>query len=535
MEIIIADVSRSNYRLTHCQRECVVLRCVSRIKPFHPFCQKPRITFKRNAGLSSCGIRMFIRVFILYLFCLIVIALLWFVLGYVEFVKSNWLIVATFILIGIYSTFHFATSVMRDRISLAVIHWFFIIIFFFVVPLGQYVGDLFLFYIGESSIIAANLLILLWCIIFSTSYRYIYKMPKYERLLLNKFFLFGLYAKRYRLYVLTFVSALLTIYLISAAGGLEAFVTREAFEAFIGSKFGEWGPKALFTSYYLRPFIFWVFIFLLSVLVLNRRKPRLPYYFWLVLAFVSAIIINNLLSTARFYGFALLFGLLIILTDRKPTQNILYGVALFVGITLLPIANVFRYTYTIDISQISFKLTPMFFYTGDFDAYENFVHIIDYVNAQGLALGRQLFGALLFFIPRSVWPAKPIGSMSMVAQEYLITQFDIQNFNLTAPMIAEWFINFHILGVIFAAFIYGAFTALLDRRYQRSFIISPSYDQLTGRADFYRFLYPPFLGFFLFHLRGDFMSSYAYFVGSLSAFFSVYLVLKVNLRYDKMR
>lgn len=487
-----------------------------------------KVLYNESLSLRSRRVQMLKKVSIFYLTSLIVVALLWFVLDYVEFVNVDWWIVLTFLLIGMYSTIYLAKSVIQNGVSLAVIHWFFVIIFFFLVPLGQYVGNLFRFYTSKPLIITANLLILIWCIIFSAGYHYIYVRLRYMEPLLNKFFIDSLYAKQHRLYLLTLVSTLLAIYLVFTAGDLRVFATRATLESSIG-EFGGFGPKALIILYYVRPFIFWVFIFLLSVWVLSCRKPRLPYYFWLILAFFAAIIINNPLSTPRFYAFALLFGLLIILTYRRPTGNLLYMAVLFLGLMFSPVVNVFRHLYTIEINQLlSFKVDPAFFFVGDFDTYENFTYTIDYVNTQGLLLGKQLLGPLLFFIPRSVWQAKPIGSMSMVAQEYLIIYFDVQNFNLAMPMIAEWFINFHVLGVIFAAFFYGAFTAFLDKRYQWSFLVSPSDKQITDRVDFYRILYPIFLGFFLFHLRGDFMSSYAYSVGCLLAFFSAYLILKLG-------
>jgi hypothetical protein len=74
--------------------------------------------------------------------------------------------------------------------------------------------------------------------------------------------------------------------------------------------------------------------------------------------------------------------------------------------------------------------------TGDFDAFDQIVNAVTYVENEGHTGGRQLMGAALFFVPRAAWPAKPEDTGIFLAnyKGYWFT-------NLSAPMWAEFFID----------------------------------------------------------------------------------------------
>jgi hypothetical protein len=74
--------------------------------------------------------------------------------------------------------------------------------------------------------------------------------------------------------------------------------------------------------------------------------------------------------------------------------------------------------------------------TGDFDAFDQINNAMGYVDTLGHTDGRQLLGAGLFWIPRSVWPDKPrdTGTELAVFRGYRFT-------NLSAPVWAELFID----------------------------------------------------------------------------------------------
>lgn len=126
-----------------------------------------------------------------------------------------------------------------------------------------------------------------------------------------------------------------------------------------------------------------------------------------------------------------------------------------------------------------------------------------------MSLGRQALGALLFFVPRSIWPGKPIGSGATTAIEanYALT-------NVSMNILGEGYINFGIVGVFLVVALFGFVCGKIERAYWRQ-----TYNPGVLSA-YYLF----FIGAVVFIFRGDLLSSFAYSVGSL---ISVYLVVKI--------
>ncbi len=148
-----------------------------------------------------------------------------------------------------------------------------------------------------------------------------------------------------------------------------------------------------------------------------------------------------------------------------------------------------------------FELLGSSLATGDFDAYSMVGYTARYVEAgPGIAFGRQLLGVLLFFVPRSLWPDKPIGSGATVAMEEGLI-FD----NVSSSPIAEGLINFGWAGVVlFAVFLCIAF-ALLDSAFWST--------KGEGEGTLLCLIYPFYVGFAFFLMRGDLLSATAFIVG----------------------
>jgi hypothetical protein len=58
---------------------------------------------------------------------------------------------------------------------------------------------------------------------------------------------------------------------------------------------------------------------------------------------------------------------------------------------------------------------------------------IKYSEIESITYGRQLVGALLFFVPSSLWPNKPIGSGTLVAENMLMTRYSFWYTNISMP------------------------------------------------------------------------------------------------------
>jgi len=126
-----------------------------------------------------------------------------------------------------------------------------------------------------------------------------------------------------------------------------------------------------------------------------------------------------------------------------------YCVLLIIVFSILiaaPVADVFRSANLDDIDLLqNFNLD--FFFAGHFDAYQNLVQVIE-LNFS--SKGWQVVGALLFWIPRAVWPNKPIGT-SFEFGEFL----GLPSSNVSFPLTAELFVDFGLLGVILGMFLLG--------------------------------------------------------------------------------
>lgn len=434
---------------------------------------------------------------------------------------------ASFIIIGVVSTYLLATSVLNTGISLSVIHWFFVLIFFFVVPFLQYLGGLYMFQVDSDAILIGNIYILLWCLIYWFFYRYATKMSKIPRWLLS--FLstdFSLRIK-YRLYTLTVMSILVALYLSSLAG-VKVFFTRALYEGLLIEQIGGWHPFGLIVTYYIRPLLFSVLIVFCGMLIYKQVKKTGALYLWLAILILVNAIVNNPFSAARFYAFTILFGGFVLILHRQRKSSLVYLSILLAGLLLSPIVDLFRFISS--FGEFSLQFSWHFMFMGHFDAFENFIHTIDYVNEIGIVYGKQLLGALFFFVPRSIWIDKPVGSGSFIA-EFLSTRFDVLNFNIANPLISELFLNFHVVSIIAGAVFYGVGTGWLDKRY---WVALERYrlwrDRKERRVDFYHMLYPFLLGLFLFHLRGDFMSSFAYMSGFVLAFLTISTLVRIKLR-----
>lgn len=143
----------------------------------------------------------------------------------------------------------------------------------------------------------------------------------------------------------------------------------------------------------------------------------------------------------------------------------------------------------------------------DYDAWANFMAAIKYSEIESVTHGRQLVGVLLFWMPRSIWPNKPIGSGHFVAKNMLMTTYSFWFTNISMPFPAEGYINFGIIGILLFAFILSLLSKITDKWYK--------YNDLRLFFSLYVCFHMVFM------LRGDLMSSFAFLVGNLLAIFFV--------------
>lgn len=231
--------------------------------------------------------------------------------------------------------------------------------------------------------------------------------------------------------------------------------------------------------------------------------------FLLILYFLFAIRIGG---GGRHYLAVVLFGLFF--TYFKKLGNQIYFIfMMIIGLIVFPFIGQIRLSKGIQDIKLDINVLSVVA-SGDFDAYTMFMNIIRYVQIYSYEYGMQLLGAIFFFVPRSIWIDKPVGTGYHVAESF--------NFffkNLSAPLIAESYINFGILGIIVFGYIIGKIVKTVD--------ISYWYNIDNNENNYLYFAYPFIMMFFFFMLRGDLLSSYAYIFGFIISTFTFYKFSKL--------
>jgi hypothetical protein len=434
----------------------------------------------------------------------------------------------SFIVNGILIAIFLAKSLSEDKISIRTIFFFFNFIFFFTVPFAQYLTNRWMFFTSSNdNMFTANILITFWTALFILGYQ------SKERKLLGP----GLVNRstsapvaNHNLYTVKNLASLVAVGLIVllssyfiAVSGINGLLFRSGDG--VASALGGWGPLGLIGEYYARPLP--VFMFLFSIYYAKRIKVNgLLNQARTIIALLPAIILNFPTSTARFYAFTIYLGVFVIFTQSVDFVNsYIYLIILIFGIFGSSWINFSRYGDFSTAGELSFNTD--FFFAGHFDAYENFVHTINYVSLKGIDWGNQLSAVPLFWLPRAAWRSKPEGTGIFLAR-YLSSIYKVDNKNISAPLIEELYLAFGIVGIIAGGFLLGAVAGWLDRKYKAQAI-----NLLMNQGEpTFRLLYPFLIGLTLFVLRGDALSSFAYASGISAAYLTLrfFLIKKHALK-----
>ena len=402
--------------------------------------------------------------------------------------------------IGVISVF-FVIKEQRERIySLNLIHWVFILTFLSFVPFMQYISGKFPLWLSREdgfSICRANLFILTWTVF----YQFGYSIKKFRAgKLFSSFKRFEI-GKR-GVYISIYLSFIILIGFLFIFG-MKNLLIRGAYREVLISI--HYNPIMIIIDKFFRviPLLSLVGLILLKDKWENKRK-------WWILVIALILInlfVNNPLASERYWAGTVILGFIVMLLRKLDRGKGWVLAILLIGIFFVfPLSNVLRYKTGDTISLSDFRLSELrtAYASPDFDAYEMGVHVTEYVEKEGITWGKQLLGSLLFWIPRSLWRGKPIGSGGMVAD-----YFSYPRVNLSCPLPFEGYINFSVIGLIVFASLIGILFSSLDEYHWRE-STTKSYNIISA-------YYPFLLGFGFFAMRGDLMSSFSYTVMFIAA------------------
>jgi hypothetical protein len=182
-----------------------------------------------------------------------------------------------------------------------------------------------------------------------------------------------------------------------------------------------------------------------------RRSGSLLRYLFIS----QAVYVNNPISSSRLNFMAML--LVIILSMGKVSANLIRYLILSIVpfyLFMFPLLDRFRYR------KVLSKKTGLYetLLNSDFDAYQQLLNTITFVEERGYQMGKQILGAIMLFVPNEFWTLKPIPSGPLVA-----STVNLRFTNVSSPIPAESFIDFGFVGVIIYAIVIGKLTFLADR------------------------------------------------------------------------
>lgn len=428
------------------------------------------------------------------LFFLVGVVFFTYSLYFVE-LKNDGLFVIIVFLTNAFLSIYFLLNLEHKDYTFNKAFWVFNLIFLTIIPFMQYIYDrrplttISSNTFDDTIYLYANIFILLWIISYFLGYRSRVRFPKKNS--------YKVIHIKLKLSELIFVYTL-TVFLIFLESSMRGNAGIETIQSI-----------RLLTFTILKGMIAFGLLLLVNQYRLTHKSVL--FVFLVIILILYFTISINIGGGGRHFLAAVLFGLFFTYY-KKLNSNIYFILMLLFALIVFPFIGQLRNSKTIEDIDMSRSIYTTIA-SGDFDTYTMFMNIIKFVDINGYEYGRQLLGALFYFVPRSFWSDKPIGTGAYVA-EY----FNFSFTNASAPLIGEFYINFGLFGIIFMGFLLGKTIRYIDKMYWDNININQS--------TFLYFVYPFLMMFFFFMLRGDLLSGIAFMTGFIAPSYLIYLIVK---------
>ncbi|WP_371862084.1 hypothetical protein [Alkalibacterium pelagium] len=220
-----------------------------------------------------------------------------------------------------------------------------------------------------------------------------------------------------------------------------------------------------------------------------------------------ALLTNFPTGAPRFYIAALYIPLLILYIYRIKKRYLSLNKILIFGLLFVfPFLDQARSVNS--LSELKFGFDFKMFTQGHFDSYQMFMQV---VNENIITYGNQLLTSFFFFVPRTIWTNKSVGSGMLIANQ---SNFYFNNVSMN--FFGEGYINFGYLGIILFLIIISYLNARLDLIY---------WSDSENSAN--NILYLLSLGLLFFVLRGDLLSGFAFTFGLFISAILVFRIIRV--------
>jgi len=419
----------------------------------------------------------------------------------------------TSIIIQIFSIYNIFSR-ENEPYSLFKVFSLFSLFFFGIAPLLQFYNSTILWYyrpLTEWESFTTNVLVIFILFIFKIIYDF-FRKYKVSDTQIRKLNSYSLNSKiGFKKSLLLIMISLLSFFLVFKSNNFNIFAMiirgGDLVSEIMGATEVDESPtKWLIINNFVRPMSMMCFFYYAT----SPNRNKITFFVLLILALVTCFPTGM----PRFAAAAMYIPFMLLIFKYSRKKNVFSLIFIFGLLVVFPFLNVFR-TLS-DDTDVKSGLNLDMFLQGHFDSYQNFALI---VSSGLITYGRQLLGVMLFWVPRSIWADKPIGSGAFAAEK--------MNFiwdNVAANYFAEGYINFGFLGVALFLVALAYVTAKLDTIFWQS----------VGFTDnnYFSVLYTVSLGFLFFILRGDLLSSTAYTFVFLFSALLVYRILRLKITYN---
>jgi oligosaccharide repeat unit polymerase len=300
---------------------------------------------------------------------------------------------------------------------------------------------------------------------------------------------------RFRLYLMSVIGMGIAVYATLKLGAfITLFLNRTERSALLSSQFSI-AEMAIYGSM-AKTIVYVLLIAALASKLYSQKNGKSIYLLIAILAIFTAVE-NNPVATARFQVGTILLSLFFVFPWKKYHAMLaIYGLALGL-IIVFPYADLFRSADAPDLkARIErFNNENPLAVKVDYDSFQQMMNGIRMVQDHGLEYGKQITGALLFWIPRDIWhdKAEPTGQLIAEQNGYTYT-------NLSSPLWIEFYVDGGFLLVLCGFILYGAFVRWVDGvRCNYTARATPTYLFITIYA-----------GYQIYLLRGSLMPAIAY-------------------------
>lgn len=416
------------------------------------------------------------------------------------------LILCSFWLNGALWSLLLVREVMRRSFSLVMMHWAFCLLFFFYAAMAQYTCGSFP-WVGKRTdeiLLRTNYLLLFWSVLF-----FLGSLCRERR---RRCWIVSLSVSEWGNFAkwipfLTAVSAANMIFRICSVGVIQLLSRSTSLVLYSNES-----SVTLFVGKVVQSLAYFSAVF--ALISWKKHKIGIP---WVVVNVICLCLSYFPTGVARHAAAAIYLGLFLTYSRRAKTARWFVLLLFCACILVLPFLNAFRHASFSDVSIANvYSDASMLWLSGDYDAYTMMTLMVEYAGEKGITWGRQLLGALLFWVPRSVWAQKPTGSGYFVAEEMGLS-FN----NVCCPLPGEAMINFGVIGLVVVGFAVGYAAAKIDDMYWFTLDIS------ARRIRCIDMVYPASCVMFFFMCRGDLMSSLAY----MAALVIPWLVMVILSRF----